>query len=646
MLINLNTSLFIILIIEHFLLIKIYAVKEVFNILIKEPELINGDIETWKERYQTLIGDYFKELSKDNPRLKNVELEFEFYEYDYTNDYGEDYEDYEYYKYTDYQGNGLWDSVYDMFIMDDRFLFNDVAIMETDLCWFRLTYNCHIINYSNYIEEKDIDYHNPRVLEDGSVDNKLFGLPYEIDFDILYYHDQDKSKSIVNNIENSTWDDVLESIRNKFNSSESSFPLKISLNTADDLLNLFVEYTSNYYNLSKETDSKYYEIFFKGEKAVDLFNSFSDFVTTFSGNNVTNVLDLTKNDNLISFINGDSVLYKDKASNFNDMALLENVSSTLLPKHSTALREKFIVLNKLSLKKHDALVDAALILSSKEMQLFKAKHFNIIPTFDPAKKEVHSEINSYCQENSKICQYIEQIKPINMRKVLSAKYGPSYFESELLLPNAVKNFLEDNNTDDITFIFRSNFLLSTQYLGFYGILSIIITAISVVIGFIVMFLVYKLRDIPYIKVTSPIFCNMIIFGCIMHLFKIISRLPPYYRLKPKLFVLYSTISTNFIYIPMFAVTCRIYMIFNSERIIAKPITNKILFIFTVVLMLANIIYRIIMLYHDTYFYIPMGSILESRFPIFNNTLFDLDYSIYETYFYVIVSIFKYIFILI
>ncbi|OUM66115.1 hypothetical protein PIROE2DRAFT_6734 [Piromyces sp. E2] len=224
---SIKIYLFLLLLIEHFLFIKIYALRDVFNVLIKEPELINEDLEEWKEKYQTLV----------------------------------DYEEYDYYKYTEYQLNNLWERNFDMFIMDDRFLFNDVGLMETDLLWFRLIYKRNLISFSDYVKDKDIDYHNPLVLKDGSYDNKIYGLPYEVDFDVLYYHDEEKSKNIVNNIENSTWDDVLESIKNniKENSPEDSFPLKISLNTTDDLLNLFVEYTSNHYNLSEDNDSKYYE---------------------------------------------------------------------------------------------------------------------------------------------------------------------------------------------------------------------------------------------------------------------------------------------------------------------------------------------------------------------------------------------------
>eukprot|EP00833_Pecoramyces_ruminatium_P016399 jgi/Orpsp1_1/1190431/evm.model.d7180000078936.1 len=281
------------------------------------------------------------------------------------------------------------------------------------------------------------------------------------------------------------------------------------------------------------------------------------------------------------------------------------------------------------------LKEVAITLSSKEMQLFKAKHFDIIPTFDVTKRDSDPDIDSYCQEHSEICDFIENIKPINMREILTDHYGPQYFETELLLPNSIRNFLLDKDIEKMKFTFRSNFLMCTEYMKPYDILSIIITAISALIGFFVLFLIYRLRENPYIKVISPRFCGMIIFGCIMHIFKIICRLPPYYRLKPKLYVLYGTISTNFLYVPMLAVTFRIYRIFNSKRIVSKYLTNKYLTLFCSILMSLCIIYRIIILYNDDYFYIIITDITENRFPQTFDDLFDLDMTIYETYLYII-----------
>lgn len=64
-------------------MIKIYAYKDVLNILINELELINDHPEERKEKYHTFVGDYYKELSKCNRHLKKKnEIAFEFYEYD------------------------------------------------------------------------------------------------------------------------------------------------------------------------------------------------------------------------------------------------------------------------------------------------------------------------------------------------------------------------------------------------------------------------------------------------------------------------------------------------------------------------------------------------------------------------------------
>jgi len=63
--------------------------------------------------------------------------------------------------------------------------------------------------------------------------------------------------------------------------------------------------------------------------------------------------------------------------------------------------------------------------------------------------------------------------------------------------------------------------------------------------------------------------------------------------------------------------------------------NQLLTIFKIILMVVCIIYRIIMLCYNSYFYIPYGSNLETHFSLSSKDKFDLNMNIYETYFYIV-----------
>eukprot|EP00833_Pecoramyces_ruminatium_P013794 jgi/Orpsp1_1/1187826/evm.model.d7180000060420.1 len=221
-----------------FLIFKYVYATETVNIFIKTPDFIeNNNIKEWKDDYQILINEQFKEINKKkgNTLLQDVEIEFKF-----SDDYIEaieidrdDYLTFPYYEYVNRTLNdGIWERQADIIIMDERLLFNDKALMETDLLFFRLIFDEDLVNFSevfkinkisDYINNEKINYHHPTVIKDGSYDNNLLGLPYEIDFDLLYYNEQMIENNIISSMVNLTWDDLLEYLHKT--SQSVNFPL-------------------------------------------------------------------------------------------------------------------------------------------------------------------------------------------------------------------------------------------------------------------------------------------------------------------------------------------------------------------------------------------------------------------------------------
>ena len=120
---------------------SIYGEKTEIRILIKQSDM-SGIIlsEEWENDYRSLMNAYITEKSKDNPILKDVDLLIDFYNYNNaTCVYCQEYDDAT--DYTIYEENvieGLRLDMYDMMVIDDRILYNDIALLETDRIEFFL----------------------------------------------------------------------------------------------------------------------------------------------------------------------------------------------------------------------------------------------------------------------------------------------------------------------------------------------------------------------------------------------------------------------------------------------------------------------------------------------------------------------------
>jgi len=617
-------------------IVYIYAEKTPIRILYKYDMSDSAVTPTFKEDYQKKINEYFLEKNKDDPILSNYELFFEYYDYSCANfSYWDDnvnaYHEFE----KKIVGNKKYK--YDMVIVNDRILFNDVALMYTkyieDDFWIIQPSLELFIDYSEYIDKNSLNFHDPDILQDGTYKNSIYGLPYELDFDLLYYHNDDEELTkIVNKMNNSTWDDVLLSLQNE----NPSYPLTLASGDDDDLINLIIEYANNFYSLSKNYDKNFFNLFYN-ETGPEFFKSFRNFVMTISENDVENSLYLYQDDAFYSFIDGESTFLKTKASLYKAITDLENISGSLPPKYTSAITEKYLLVRNVSPIGNDILSKVAYQLTSKEMQLFRAKEFGHIPTFDLTQKDTDEDIKSYCQMESEICEFIGNLKKINIKKTFESKYSPSYFEIGYLLPQYIRDYIEYNNIDSIVNIFENIKELRTTPLGACAIISYIITGLTGIFGYYVMYLVIKYRNNPYLKVVSPYFCVVILFGLNMSIFKFVYRLPPYAIIKARFFLLYTTLNFNLIYIPMFIITYRIFRIYSSKSIISKSLNNTRLGIITAVLISAVVIYRSIITFAGTMYYMCYGDIVDSCFPMYEYVEYDNDHIAYEYYLFFIIT---------
>jgi len=545
---------------------NITAKTEEINILIKEPEVIKYTAED----YSKAINDFI--ISKDGRQEFVLKFSFcsmrknyskRFYAYHYDKDY------------IDYLScviDGLKNGVYDMVIMDDRHLFAEVSLIENFLLekflkFRQLHIEYDILNRYNF----DINYHNSNIVNDGCLESIIYGLPYEMDFDVIYT--QNTTNEFPNNI---SWIDLLNQATNSTNYIR---PVDIPIGDNDELLNFFTEYTNEEYNLLEQKNMKnrhYFDVFYN-EKSSDLFNSFRDYINTKTKLNTT----LSIEQSINSFINRENVFYKGKASEYwyIKSKVNQTISIQLPPKYFSVITEKFLVINTHG-KNKTLLEDVARKLTSKNVQQFRSEQFGSIPTFDIKQKETDPIIKQYCDSHFEICHLLEKIKPIRIKDFFKKdELSASFLEVRIFMPEMLKTFLNDGQLEDVQKAFKNIAeirLTSLDEMNIYTMTLIILMVICALCTFIVMYYVYKYRNHSHLKDLSPVFCNIIIFGFILCYFFPLSLFQNKYVAKCKIFFFYSIIYSYLIILPMFMITFRVYYIYSHKTkvSIGKKLSNK------------------------------------------------------------------------
>jgi len=366
-----------------------------------------------------------------------------------------------------------------------------------------------------------------------------------------------------------------------------------------------------------------------------LFNSFHRFVSSCTNNNTESSIYLNSGEAFLNFINGESSFFYGKASQNTFFNSLPNISSVLPPKFISTVSEKYLAINNNSEINPNILLRLALQLTSKDFQLFKAKHFGSIPTFDFTKKNKDNDIKQYCENNLELCQTIENMQRIYIRDVFRTKKCAPYFQIQSFLPNIIRNFLVEKDISEIVSAFRNNDELITDSVGVYGIVVYIITIIFIIISIIIIVYTFIHRNHPYLRVISPMFCIMILIGCIMSVVRYLFDLMPFYPGKGRICQLFFSLSTSLIYIPMFAVTYRIYRIYKSTSYISRTLSNSFLYIVVAVLISVLFLYNVILTITCEYYYISIGNINSARYPIWIYTNYGLHNYIQNIYLYII-----------
>jgi len=632
------------------LLITAYADKQRIKIGLRETDMPYHMPLKELENYKKKLNEYYIEKTKDNEKLNKYELDIYYYRYPAANQNGRNL----ILTFMTDLCSALPKREYDMVVIDDRVLFNDIALMESENVYKKNKLEHPSLelfhDLSKYVNKKDLEeIHDPKIVSGGLYKNKkVYGIPFEFDFDVMYYHkgevyskEYNDTQYLLDNMENLTWKEFIEQM------NLNSQPYIHSFADDDNMLNFVIEYTSSLYNFSSEYDPNYMKLFYN-ESSIDYYTEFSDLIMPSIKNNkyeeiyTKRIIALITLDNAFSdFINNTNTFFKGKASHsilFRSNYTSDELPLTLPPKYLSSTIHKYLVANKYSKIKAEILAEVALILTDKDAQLFRAEIFNTIPTFDFSKKDSDKEIQTYCNNNPVICNAIDKMKKLYIRDIFKSDYLTTFYDVICYIPIKFKNFLISSDIEYIRSAFENANEFITDRLGSYKALSILVTSFMIIFCFLIIYMTYRLREHSYIKVISPLFCNLIIIGCVLNMLKLFKYIPPYSSTKIKIFFLLGTIGTNLIYIPMFAVAYRIFRIYKTKTFMSNKLNNKRLLIGIFAAIGIVVIYDIVIIFTNRFYYTTIGSVTIARFPIGNYSNYHTLNKIYQTYLTVVVSI--------
>ncbi|KAG4098806.1 hypothetical protein H8356DRAFT_1291140 [Neocallimastix lanati (nom. inval.)] len=617
-----------------------YIKNEVINILMQKPDM---DWLQFTNEDFSLINNYFKTLSANDKELQNIEIKFTYFNFA-PNEKLRYRQQSLLYLITINEMLKTSNSTYDMMIMDDRLLFSDTSFTESYVLekdWNLRKVHHNYLKISDYINLNDtsLAHHNPNILNEGILRNDLYGLPYELDFDVLYYFNSTINLNSIPNLNELSWDELMV-FKNSIGSS--NFPINAGLYDDDELINLFIEYVSEKYNLTEEKKKKsetdFYEIFYN-KNSKELYESFRNFIHDFTGFDSFNTKISSAFD---KFCNEKNSFFKGKASYYTKIALKnKDISTFLLPKLFTVINEKYLVINKYSKVKKEILVKIALQLTSKKMQLFKYDKFYTIPTFDMKKISLDKDILSFCEKDKWLCSSLGKINAIHIKQFFGGKFSAPFLLVRINIPVYIENYVRTNNITDTALIFKNIkelYMTTPNGIDKNSIILLIFMGIFTLLSLYIMLLVYEYRKNPYLKVISPRFSNLIILGFIMCINSLLFNVQIHSVTKCKVQLIYEVIYNDFIILPMLVITFRIFFIYrNKSRIsFGKKLNNNRLSIFIAVVVLITIIFCLITINKTEFRIITLGDLRYVRFPIcyYKNETFNL---VIASYYLIIVA---------
>eukprot|EP00833_Pecoramyces_ruminatium_P009960 jgi/Orpsp1_1/1183992/evm.model.c7180000087548.1 len=595
------------------------------------------------------LNEYFKTLSANDAELQNVNVNFIYFQF--TPNYNKSLEHQQYIAYAKFLSEQLRNSNsnIDMMIIDDRLLFSSDSFAEslvTEKAFKLRNLHKHFINLSEIININSLDYHDPNILKDGMFENALYGLPFELDFDLLYYDNTIQGLNDLTNTTQLSWDDLLSKVppssslpsstssvsstsstsssssstSTSTSTSSSTYPLGYGFFDDDELLNFFIEYASEKYNLTEERkndpNSNYYDVFYN-ETSVELYKSFRNFIDKNVG--FENMMDEIP-EAYHKFSAGETAFFKGKVS-YAPLFKAENrVSSILQPKLFSTLNEKFIVINQHSKIKKEILAKVAQHLTSKSMQLYKYEKFGKIPTFNLRKSTTDEDILNFCVESSWLCQSLEQINRIRIKEIFSGKFSASFILIRINIPLYLDRYIRSDYTKNITLSLKNTKeLMMTSPNGFNTSTFILYTIMGIftILSVLIMLNVYAYRKHPYIKAISPRFCNLIIIGFIMSINSPVFIIQIHSVLKCQIYYIYNILNRNLILLPMFMIAFRIFCIYRnkSKMSFGKQLSNHRLSITIAILLIINVIVSIVVAFGTDFSIVTLGNLDTARLPI-------------------------------
>jgi len=577
------------------------VLSETVNILTERPNIVNAG--NWKQKYD-LISEYFSK----NTNLKDVNIHFGYNEREPLNkDNAAAYEDYVKFIIKQFKENK-----YDMMIVDGSFLFSEMSYVESNYVKKRINlrefHNKLYMDLTDEIKSENLSFHDTEILNDGYYNDRLYGLPYEVDFDLLFYHGNDTNNELLNiNMDSLEWEDILQD-KYKEPGTES---ISMAIKDEDELLNFFVEFLQSKMDLTKnENFRKLYN--FESE---NYLNKFKEFIIKSS------IQDTTVEKAYEKFHANQSTFYKGKASDIKTLEQTDSVHAVLPPHSQSIFYKKYLIINKNSKIDKNILINVAQQLVSKEMQFFKATNFGSIPTYDFSLNNVN--VNDFKLNCPGQAELISKIKKIHIKNIFKSDNSAPFMEIRLFLPGILKDFINNNiDQKSLSNVFENTkeILMNKAEASSLPLYSLYIP--TILFSFASLYLIYlilKHKNHPYLKIFSPDFCILIIIGIVLSIIYLVIKLEIKNVGSCKYVHIYASIFTDLTLFPMVAVTYRIYKIYrNKSKLDIGRYLNKKIVIYLILGLAAMIIYasissfRLIQYYLDTY-----GTIKTYRQPVCN-----------------------------
>jgi len=181
-----------------FLSTKVFT-QNVINILVDSIDTVNKD--KYEKAYKNMEEVYLNDREDSNNEIKFI-IPKTLISRSTSNGYIE---------YLKYILKQLEDPSIDMFILSDRFLFSDTGNIESgelsDALEKKRQFHKNYLDFKDYsnFNEKGLNNYFQDILDGCIHEDHVYGLPFEIDYDVLYYK-SNGNKTLDSNLKILSWD--------------------------------------------------------------------------------------------------------------------------------------------------------------------------------------------------------------------------------------------------------------------------------------------------------------------------------------------------------------------------------------------------------------------------------------------------------